>query len=128
MLSVKITTSPIDGYVKLNLPESNIIVDTEELYCGSPIKVSIDYTLYELSKGVSGPLVKSWQGILNLLGCTDDSGSPLEMDEDFGKCTKEATKRLQKRLFPNDSKEWDGVVGKKTWTGALQAITNGFSN
>lgn len=37
------------------------------------------------------------------------------VDGDYGTETKEAVIELQKDAFPNEPKEWDGIVGNKTW-------------
>lgn len=36
-------------------------------------------------------------------------------DGDFGKETEAAVKSFQKKVFPDDPSEWDGIVGNKTW-------------
>lgn len=41
----------------------------------------------------------------------------------YGPHTKAAVIELQKRVFHDQPKEWDGVVGPKTWTAILQAET-----
>ena len=108
-------SSYIYGYVQLNLPDGEGAVDTKEHY-GKEFEAKT----HELSKGCAGVEVERWQMILNGLGITDDGGNPLKTNGEFGLCTEQATIRLQKRLFPNEPKEWDGERGKKT----LEAVLN----
>ena len=42
-------------------------------------------------------------------------GAGLSVDGVFGQKTYEAVVRFQKKAFPYNSGEWDGVVGSKTW-------------
>ncbi len=112
--SYDLKSSYIYGYVKLNLPKGDVDPATKEQY--GPLCYGKQH---ELSKGNAGPEVKCWQGILNAYECTDDGGNALGCDGDFGKATKQATVRFQKKAFPNDAKEWDGVVGNKTWAAAF---------
>jgi len=107
-------SSYIYGYVMLNLPVGEASYTVLENY-GRQLTVSV----HELSKGTSGPEVERWQALLRGLEITDDSGALIAVDGDFGKRTKEATVRFQKRLFPDDESMWDGVVGAKTWEAAL---------
>jgi len=79
-------------------------------------KVSVSLT--QLSKGSTGAEVKTIQRIMRMNGI-DNS---LDIDGDFGTLTEAAVKKLQKKLFPNSSSEWDGVVGKNTWTAALTKL------
>ena len=46
----------------------------------------------------------------------------IDIDGDFGPITRAGVIDLQKKLFPNTSSEWDGIVGKNTWTAALTAL------
>lgn len=108
-----LTSSYIYGYVKLNLPKGEEASDTKEKY-GKEITVK----MHELSPGCAGVEVGRWQMFLNGMGITDDGGNALEVDYDYGKVTKQATKRLQKLLFPDDEKEWDGEAGEKTLNAA----------
>lgn len=75
---------------------------------------TVDYeaqAFKNLKVGSSGTAVKVWQTIV---GVTADGM--------FGGKTKDATIELQKKLFPNDSAEWDGVVGKKTLNKAVELV------
>ena len=112
--SYSLDSSYIFGYVKLNLPEGESTNKLIEQY-GKQFTVSV----HELSKGCAGPEVERWQALLVGLKITDDSGALIAIDGDFGKRTKEATIRFQKRLFPDDKSMWDGVVGAKSWEAAL---------
>ena len=108
-------SSYIYGYVKLNLPEGEKVNETEKELYGSEVTVK----LHTLSKGCAGVEVERWQMLLCALGMTDDGGNDIKPDGDFGGLTKAATIRLQKRLFPDDESQWDGIVGEKTWEAAL---------
>lgn len=44
------------------------------------------------------------------------------IDGEFGPITRAGVIELQKVLFPKDESEWDGIVGKKTWTAVLTAL------
>lgn len=66
-----------------------------------------------IKKGSTGKVVKIWQVIVGV-----------EVDGEFGSKTKATTIELQKELFPDEPKEWDGIVGPKTWKGGLDTIIN----
>ena len=85
---------------------------------GSAVTVSLN----ELQSGCKGSQVKTIQRILYARGIRDDSNRVISVDGDFGGNTKAAVIKLQKQLFPNDSSEWDGVVGKKTWAATLTQL------
>ena len=57
-----------------------------------------------IRRGDTGTPVKLWQ---ILIGATADGI--------FDAQTEQATIERQKKLFPQTSSEWDGVVGSKTW-------------
>lgn len=103
-------SSYIYGYITLHLEAGGDIPAQPENY-GRQLTVGV----HELSKGCAGVEVKRWQQLLNGIGITDDGGNALVADGEFGPRTKEATVRLQKRLFPDEEKKHDGVVGKETW-------------
>lgn len=84
-----------------------------ELFC-EPIQSTSKSEVPEMKtikKGSKGKAVKIWQIILGYSG--DD------LDGIFGADTERDTIKLQKKLFPDDEKEWDGVVGSKTWAAGL---------
>ena len=62
-----------------------------------------------LKMGSRNDYVKAWQEYLNTLGFN------LVVDGQFGINTKNAVIEFQKKAFPNEPKEWDGVIGNKTW-------------
>lgn len=62
-----------------------------------------------LKKGSKGVYVLAWQKYLNTLGYN------LVEDSDFGSKTEAAVKDYQRQKFPNEPKEWDGIIGAKTW-------------
>lgn len=82
-----------------------------------PEPEDIDYTKFDVTKlpelyyGKSGKAVRVWQEIVDVIP-----------DGIFGNKTKDATIKYQKIWFPNDSSEWDGVVGKKTWYNGLSIL------
>lgn len=65
----------------------------------------------QIKKGCTGKAVKVWQAILGI-----------EIDGKFGPDTAAATLAFQKKAFPKDESEWDGVVGEKTWKAGLESI------
>lgn len=68
----------------------------------------------KLSKGCKIESVRALQAVLNASGF--DCGA---VDGSFGSKTDKAVKAFQKTAFPNNEKEWDGVVGPATWTALL---------
>ena len=79
---------------------------------------AVSVSLKQLSQGSTGAQVKTIQRIIYVRGIN----SQISIDGDFGPITKAGVIALQKKLFPNTSSEWDGVVGKNTWTAALTAL------
>lgn len=79
---------------------------------------AVSVSLKQLSQGSTGAQVKTIQRIIYVRGIN----SKIDIDGDFGPITKAGVIDLQKKLFPNTSSEWDGVVGQKTWTAALTAL------
>lgn len=71
-----------------------------------------------IRKGSKGKPVTLWQQILQINGM---SLGKYGIDGDFGADTEKATKELQKRFFPNQKAEWDGIVGDKTWTKGFES-------
>lgn len=62
-----------------------------------------------LKKGSAGVYVLAWQKYLNTLGYG------LVEDGIFGSKMVDAVVDFQKRAFPNQPKEWDSIIGPKTW-------------
>lgn len=62
-----------------------------------------------LKKGSIGIYVLSWQKYLNTLGYG------LDEDGRFGSKMFTAVVDFQRRAFPHEPKEWDGIIGAKTW-------------
>lgn len=79
---------------------------------------AVSVSLKQLSQGSTGAQVKTIQRIIYVRGIN----SKIDIDGDFGPITKAGVIALQKKLFPNTSSEWDGVVGKNTWTAILTAL------
>ena len=79
---------------------------------------AVTVSLNQLSQGSTGAQVKTIQRIIYVRGIN----SQISIDGDFGPITKAGVIALQKKLFPNTSSEWDGVVGKNTWTAVLTAL------
>ena len=44
----------------------------------------------------------------------NEAGASLQLDGDFGKLTKAALIDFQKKAFPNQPNEWDGILGPKS--------------
>ena len=72
----------------------------------------------KLSKGCAGPEVKTVQRIIFARGINKN----LDVDGAFGDATKAGVIALQKELFPNTPKEWDGIVGVKAWKAMLTKL------
>lgn len=70
-----------------------------------------DVKMTTIRKGSKGKAVKVWQAIVGVT-----------VDGDFGSKTEAATLEFQKKTFPNNSGEWDGVVGNKTWKAGLESV------
>lgn len=70
-----------------------------------------DTKMKQIKKGSKGKAVKVWQAIIGV-----------DIDGSFGPKTHEATLAFQKKAFPNDASEWDGVVGEKTWKAGLESV------
>ncbi len=82
----------------------------------------ITVTLGTVQSGSTGAQVKTVQRILYARGIRDNAGKVIAVDGSFGPSTKQAVIKLQKSLFPSASKEWDGVVGAKTWDAMLNKL------
>ena len=91
------------GYPKYDTKPVEIITTTQ--------KVS-DTKMPQIRLNSKGDAVKIWQIIVGVTA-----------DGIFGKNTRNATITFQKKVFPNDSKEWDGIVGDKTWKAGLESVT-----
>lgn len=66
-------------------------------------KISIGRILKLTNPRMRGEDIETLQEVLKI-----------ETDGVFGPATEAAVKAIQKKLFPSDSKEWDGKAGKKT--------------
>lgn len=85
-------------------------------YSDAPVKETTtkkasDTKMKQIKKGSKGKAVKVWQAILGV-----------EIDGKFGPATNAATLEFQKKAFPNDESEWDGVVGEHTWKAGLESV------
>lgn len=67
-----------------------------------------------IKRGSTGKTVKVWQTILGI--------APSGL---FDASTEDETRRFQVEAFPNEILEWDGIVGKKTWNKAFEALAKG---
>lgn len=70
-----------------------------------------DVKMTLIKRGSKGKAVKVWQAIVGV-----------DVDGDFGPKTETATVDFQKAVFPNDKREWDGIVGDKTWKAGLESV------
>lgn len=70
-----------------------------------------DVKMTQIKKGSEGKAVKVWQAIIGVT-----------IDGDFGTKTRNATIAFQKKAFPNDKSQWDGIVGDKTWKAGLESV------
>lgn len=85
---------------------TNTVVTTE-----TAIKEENDVKMTTIKKGSKGKAVKVWQIIIGA-----------EPDGDFGDDTRLKTIAFQKKTWPNDKTQWDGIVGYKTWKAGLGSI------
>jgi hypothetical protein len=70
-----------------------------------------DVKMTQIKRKSKGKAVKVWQAIIGV-----------DVDGSFGPATEEATIAFQKKAFPNEKNEWDGVVGNKTWKAGLESV------
>lgn len=96
------TNSKIAGY---GYPKYDVEVINTTTEKASDVKMPT------IKKGSEGKAVKVWQAIIGVT-----------IDGDFGTKTKNATVAFQKKAFPNDKSQWDGIVGDKTWKAGLESI------
>lgn len=75
-----------------------------------------------IRRGSSGPAVAEAQTKLNRVHAGEIAQArrgldacPLDVDAKFGPLTQRAVISFQKLAFPGQPKEWDGIVGPKTW-------------
>lgn len=80
---------------------------------------TVTVTMQRIEKGSEGAHVRAAQALLRGHKITDDSGTLISVDGGFGVKTYQGTIKMQKKLFPKDSSQWDGIWGTKTWTAAL---------
>ena len=72
----------------------------------------------QICQGMSGSDVSVLKAILNALEIYRyDQGEDVDI---FGQSLREAVIAYQKQAFPNQSSEWDGIVGNKTWGKLLE--------
>lgn len=76
-----------------------------------PTEKASDVKMTQIKKGSKGKVVKVWQAIIGA-----------NIDGDFGPATHNATVAFQKKAFPNNKNEWDGIVGDKTWKAGLESL------
>lgn len=70
-----------------------------------------DVKMTQIKRGDKGKAVKVWQAIIGV-----------DVDGSFGPATEKATLAFQKKAFPNQPNEHDGVVGNKTWKAGLESV------
>ena len=78
--------------------------------------VKCDVKVRQLQKGSKGSDVRALQTLLIGYGY---SCGRYGADGDFGNDTEVATIKFQKKAFPNQPKEWDGIVGPASWNKLL---------
>lgn len=79
-------------------------------------KVVCKVNIEQLKKGDKNATVKALQMLLIGYGI---SCGRFGADGKFGEDTDTAVRTYQKRVFPNDENEWDGIVGTNTWNKLL---------
>ena len=89
--------------------------DTESINSGTTnttqTEKASDVKMTQIKRGSEGRAVRVWQAIVGA-----------DVDGDFGPNTERATIDFQMKAFPNDKKEWDGIVGDKTWKAGLESV------
>lgn len=70
-----------------------------------------EITMPVIKRGSKGKAVGIWQVIIGA-----------EVDEDFGPDTEKKTIEFQKKAFPNNDDEWDGVAGENSWKAGFKTI------
>lgn len=101
--NTSLTSNDNGGSVMKRTRKTNIVAFARPNY---------DTAYITVQNGSKGVFVIKLQRLLN------SKGYSLKEDGSFGKKTTEAVLSYQKSVF-KDSKEWDGVVGEKTWTRLL---------
>lgn len=76
-----------------------------------PTEKASDVKMTQIKRGSKGKAVKVWQAIIGA-----------NVDGNFGPATQSATIAFQKKAFPNNKNEWDGIVGDKTWKAGLESV------
>lgn len=98
------TNSKIAGY---GYPKYDDVVTNDDLNIQRPE----DTKMKKIKQGSKGKAVKVWQAIIGT-----------DIDGVFGSGTKKETITFQKKVFPNDQTQWDGIVGDKTWKAGLESL------
>lgn len=74
-----------------------------------------DVKMTQIKRGSTNKkAIRVWQAIVGFTGT--------DVDGIFGPDTEKATIAFQKKAFPNDKNEWDGIVGNKTWKAGLESV------
>ena len=91
-------------------PKSRAALKSDNDY-SVPEKLKNPYTrpTRTLKQGCKGDDVKYIQWLLN-----QKNNANISIDGSFGPATANAIYNFQKKAFPNNSKEWDKIVGKNT--------------
>lgn len=100
--SSKGAVSGISGNVDMNYVYMDIKTEPE---------VPKEKSYPTLSLNSQGREVKVWQAIVET-----------SIDGKFGNNTKKATVAFQKKVFPDNPNEWDGIVGVKTWEKGIESL------
>lgn len=122
--SYKKTNSYIAGYGHPKYDDTDTVTEETETVIPQPTpalaepKATVTIELEELSTGSVGGQFKTIQRIIYVRGIN----AKIVIDGEFGPITKAGVVELQKVLFPKDESEWDGIVGKKTWTAVLTSL------
>lgn len=96
------------------VPKYDAEKTTSSTTTNTQTKKASDVKMTQIKRGSTGKAVKVWQAIVGFAG--------KDIDGIFGSKTESATIKFQKNAFPNDSKEWDGIVGNKTWKAGLESV------
>lgn len=119
----------IAGPDGLLLPDVTIIRSREAWEAlGEALSETVPVARPTIRRGSNGPAVSEAQTRINTVhgrrlaaGQSGIDRCPLVVDGTFGSNTHAATLGFQRIAFPALAREWDGVIGPRTWTALLAA-------
>lgn len=102
----------IRGY---SVPRYDAETTTSSTATNTKTEKASDVKMTQIERGSTDKkAIRVWQVIVGFTG--------VDVDGIFGPNTEKATIEFQKKAFPNDKNEWDGIVGNKTWKAGLESV------